>query len=66
MAFNHLLKQIKNVSVGSRDFLAYAKVLKGRRYVLVTRYRRRLKTRFAFSYNTPFYDGASLNTVWDP
>jgi hypothetical protein len=43
MAFNHLPKQIKSVSAGSRDFLAYAEVLKGRRHVLVTRYRRRLE-----------------------
>jgi hypothetical protein len=63
MAFNHPLKQIKNVSAGSRDFLAYAEVLEGRRYVLVTRYRRRLETRFASSYSTPSCDGASLDTV---
>jgi hypothetical protein len=43
MAFNHLLKQIKSVSADSRDFLAYAEVSKGRRYVLVTRYYRRLE-----------------------
>jgi hypothetical protein len=43
MAFNHLLKQIKSVFTDSRDFLTYAKVLKGRRHVLITRYRRRLE-----------------------
>jgi hypothetical protein len=43
MTLNHPLKQIENVSVDSRDSLAYAEVLKGRRYVLVTRYRRRLE-----------------------
>jgi hypothetical protein len=63
MAFNHPLKQIKNAFAGSRDFLAYAEVLESWRHVLVTRYRRRLKTRSAFFYSTPFCDGAPLDTV---
>jgi hypothetical protein len=66
MAFNHLLKQIKNASAGSRNSLAYAEVSEGRRYVLVTRYRRRLETRSASSYSTPSCDGAPLDTVWNP
>ena len=43
MALNHLPKQIKSVSAGSRDSLAYAEVSEGRRHVLVTRRRRRLE-----------------------
>jgi hypothetical protein len=54
MAFNHLLKQIKSVFVGSRDFLAYAEVLEGRRHVLVTRCRRRLE----IIENPPSFTGA--------
>jgi hypothetical protein len=63
MALNHPLKQIENASAGSRDSLAHAEVLEGRRHVLVTRCRRRLETRSAFSYSTPSCDGAPLDTV---
>jgi hypothetical protein len=55
MAFNHLLKQIKSVFADCRNFLAYAEVLKGRRYVLITRYRRRLEIiESAFFYRYVF------------
>jgi hypothetical protein len=61
MAFNHLLKQIENVSAGSRDFLAYAEVLEGWRYVLVTRYRRRLEIiESAFFYRYAFLRRGAL------
>jgi hypothetical protein len=65
MTFNHLLKQIKSVFADSRDFLAYAKVLKGRRYVLITRYRRRLEIieNPPSLTDTPFYNKAPLNTI---
>jgi hypothetical protein len=55
MAFNHLLKQIKGVFAGSRNFLAYAEILEGRRHVLITRCRRRLETiESAFSHRYAF------------
>jgi hypothetical protein len=63
MALNHLLKQIKNASAGSRDSLTHAEISEGRRYVLITRYRRRLETRSAFFHSTPFCDETPLDTV---
>jgi hypothetical protein len=64
MALNHLPKQIKTASAGSRDSLAHAEVSEGRRHVLVTRCRRRLEIRDPPPLTgAPSCDEAPLDTV---